>query len=345
MQPDGVVRWVRERTFPVLNESGELYRMAGIIEDITQRKETEEALRSSEERFRTLFEDSPIPLWEEDFSAVKACLDQLHDQGVMDFEAYFEQHPEAIQYCVNLIRLIDTNQAALKLSQAKDKAEALSSLDKIVTSDSLKAFKQELMTVARGKTKLEYENITYNLSGARVHTNVTWIVAPGYEETYAKVLISIIDITELKRAEAALRESEQRYRELALHNAQLYLESQKRLKEQTALLKATTVISSSLDSPTILKSIAEQMGQTIDATSAYICSYEPETMTSTVLAEYLSPQASPAEQVSDFIYPVIYRLLLPSCNLTPWLNSSTQMTRTCLRRKKSIYNNLAHIQP
>lgn len=35
---DGTVRWVRGRGIPIRNESGELYRFAGIIEDITERK-------------------------------------------------------------------------------------------------------------------------------------------------------------------------------------------------------------------------------------------------------------------------------------------------------------------
>ena len=37
------------------------------------RKQAEEALKESEARFRALFEDSPISLWEQDFSLVKAA--------------------------------------------------------------------------------------------------------------------------------------------------------------------------------------------------------------------------------------------------------------------------------
>jgi two-component sensor histidine kinase len=48
-----------------------------------------------------------------------------------------------------------------------------------------------------------------------------------------------------------------------------------------------------------LSRIAEQMARAIDATSAYISSYEPETMMSSVLAEYIGPQACPQERISD----------------------------------------------
>ena len=40
--PDGSVCWVRDRAFPVRNETGQIYRIVGIAEDITQRKLAEE---------------------------------------------------------------------------------------------------------------------------------------------------------------------------------------------------------------------------------------------------------------------------------------------------------------
>ncbi len=40
-RPDGSVRWILARSFPVRNEAGEFYRVAGVAEDITERKESE----------------------------------------------------------------------------------------------------------------------------------------------------------------------------------------------------------------------------------------------------------------------------------------------------------------
>lgn len=42
VRPDGEVRWVRDRAFPIRDEQGNVYRMAGISEDITARKELEQ---------------------------------------------------------------------------------------------------------------------------------------------------------------------------------------------------------------------------------------------------------------------------------------------------------------
>jgi PAS domain S-box-containing protein len=47
---DGSVRWVRDRAFPIKDPSGQVYRFAGIAEDITERKQAEEALKEADRR-------------------------------------------------------------------------------------------------------------------------------------------------------------------------------------------------------------------------------------------------------------------------------------------------------
>jgi PAS domain S-box-containing protein len=46
VRPDGAVRWIRDRAFPVRNGQGGVYRIAGIAEDITERKKTQETLQT-----------------------------------------------------------------------------------------------------------------------------------------------------------------------------------------------------------------------------------------------------------------------------------------------------------
>ena len=62
-RPDGSVRWFRDRGFPIRDQSGRIYRIAGIATDITERKLAVEALRESEERFRQITENIREVFW------------------------------------------------------------------------------------------------------------------------------------------------------------------------------------------------------------------------------------------------------------------------------------------
>ncbi|MBG1262392.1 PAS domain-containing protein [Nostoc commune] len=55
--PDGSIRWVHDRCFPLRDETGEIYRFAGIAEDISDRKHSLASLQDSQERFRTSVEN------------------------------------------------------------------------------------------------------------------------------------------------------------------------------------------------------------------------------------------------------------------------------------------------
>ncbi len=60
VRPDGEVRWVHDRVFPIYNERGEIYRTAGIVEDITERKQIEEALQQQEAQLRLITDTLPV---------------------------------------------------------------------------------------------------------------------------------------------------------------------------------------------------------------------------------------------------------------------------------------------
>ncbi|MFB2975681.1 PAS domain S-box protein [Microseira sp. BLCC-F43] len=48
VRPDGAIRWISDRCFPIQNSAGEVYRRIGVVRDITERKRAEEIRRNLE---------------------------------------------------------------------------------------------------------------------------------------------------------------------------------------------------------------------------------------------------------------------------------------------------------
>ncbi len=167
------------------------------------RKRSEAALRESEERYRTLFEVSPISLWQEDFSQVKCFLIGL-TAGIQDLKKYFEDHPDIVNECARLVRVTNINRTTMKMYHATTKEQLLTSLDKVMAQESLTYFIDELVTIAEGKSEFAGEGVNYTLSGNRMHIQVQWSAAPGSEDSLADVNVSIMDITAIKQADTAL---------------------------------------------------------------------------------------------------------------------------------------------
>ena len=183
---------------------------AAILEtnnDITERKRAEAELRESEKRYRHIFQTAGVSIWEEDFSQVKAAIDDLKAQGVRDFSQYLAAHPEFIQQAISMVKIIDVNDATVKLFAAQSKDELLVSLHKIFLPEAEEVFAGELIAIAEGRTNFESETILQTLKGDKLTVLFT-ITFPRQPAKLNSVLVSIMDITERKRADEALHKTQ-----------------------------------------------------------------------------------------------------------------------------------------
>lgn len=167
-------------------------------------KKAHERVRQSEVRYRTIFERSPISLWEEDFSAIRERLAELRAQGVEDIGAYLDEHPEIITEISRLPRVLDINQKTLEILGAESKEDLLQNLPLISQKEGSQLLKEEIMAIARGEESFEGEGINYTLDGRRLYVTVRWTVVRE-SGRYERVLLSVEDITERKDLEDRLR--------------------------------------------------------------------------------------------------------------------------------------------
>jgi PAS domain S-box-containing protein len=82
VRSDGAVRWVHDRAFPVKDESGAVYRIVGIAEDITERKQTERLLQAERDLGISLSSTSDLHFAMERLLEIGLQLEGLECGGV-----------------------------------------------------------------------------------------------------------------------------------------------------------------------------------------------------------------------------------------------------------------------
>ncbi len=210
---DGTWHYIESLGRAQSDESGATF-IVTVSRDVTERKQMELELKKSAENHRVLFEDSPISLWEADMSEVKTFFDSRSRSGVEDFAAYLANHPEDVAACAAMVKVIAVNRATLALYKAHNVDAFVSGLGVIFGEESYKVFEQELVALAAGQTEFEAETVNYTLASERIHIRFKLSIPPGHEESLSRVFASVVDITQLKEAELALRKSESHFRSL-----------------------------------------------------------------------------------------------------------------------------------
>ena len=174
------------------------------------RKE-EEAMFDNEARYRAIFENSPVELLEEDFSGVKKYLNEKMSSGVKNLRAFFAKHPEELLKCADLVKILDVNNAAIKLLGASSKEKALRGISQWYVKESYLRLMEEIIAISEGKTSFEAEGINMRLDGEMIYTLLKWNVVPGCELDLCRTLVSLTDISERNKMWDALKSSEEKY--------------------------------------------------------------------------------------------------------------------------------------
>ena len=182
----------------------DLSRVLLTTEDVTDREEARRRENEQARYARGLFEHSPVSLWVEDFSRIRAMLEDLRERGIVNLRVFMDVHPEFVRQCLAEIRVIGVNQATLNLFRARDRQTLLRNQHAIFRNDVQDYFREQLIDLWEGRLFHTHEVMNYALDGSERYVLLQFSIFPGHEHDWSLAQISLTDITARKKAEAYL---------------------------------------------------------------------------------------------------------------------------------------------
>lgn len=173
------------------------------------REQQADALSSSERQLLALYRHAPVPLWKEDYSAVRDELLRLRATVGTDLQAHFQRHPGEVWRLASLVKVVGVNEAVLNLAGVDSREELHGTLDCFFNEEAIASFAQRLICLAEGRTTYQGQSPFVRKDGEVRRLSIHLFVMPGHEDDLAQVIVSTIDVTERERYNREVRESYQ----------------------------------------------------------------------------------------------------------------------------------------
>lgn len=179
-----------------------------LTNEIQMRVQSEKALSQSEFRYRALFEESTVSLWEENQSEMKKYLDDLPQEAMANLEKYLNQNRNEFKRYINTASITAVNRATLKLYDAPNMEMLLHNIGKILPRDVVGWAIERFASLYRGDNYQSHVE-TCSIKGRKLDILLSSTVPAGYESSWEKVYTSVYDITERVAMEAEKRHVEE----------------------------------------------------------------------------------------------------------------------------------------
>lgn len=167
-------------------------------------KKVAQQLKVTSLGYQSLFDSSPISLWEEDFSAVRRYLIEKTEQIDGTLSEWLRENPDEVRRCAELVRINRVNRRTLNMFRAETEVELLENLGRVFDDNSLAIFMEELIALYDGKSEFRREAVQKRLNGEAFHTLTAVNLVAGHEYDWNRVIVSVEDISRLKSSEDQL---------------------------------------------------------------------------------------------------------------------------------------------
>jgi len=150
--------------------------------------------------FHDVYQHSRVSLWIEDYSEIRLRLEKIRARGVTDLQAHLDTHPQEIDACMAAIKVLQVNDYTLKIFNAPTREALFSNLHRVFRDDMRLHFRKELENLWQGRLEMDMETVNYALDGTPLHMQLSRSILPGHEQDWTRILISLTDIGERRRA-------------------------------------------------------------------------------------------------------------------------------------------------
>ncbi len=203
---DGHSIWTSRDLRLVKAEPGMPTYVEGFVVNITARKKAEEKQLKSEWRFRSLFENSPVALWELDMSALKNIFNSYSQDMVPVIREDLLSDLDSVKDCLDLVKIIDANNRTIEFLGSHSREELFQrGFSPYVTPHSWRFYRTLILDMLNGALRNRSEFNFLRRDGLEQSFILNLNIVPGFEDSWGRVLVSVEDISELKRIEKELR--------------------------------------------------------------------------------------------------------------------------------------------
>ena len=209
VRPNGEPYAVEGVFRPVTDDDGTVVSILVSARDVTDYRARTEELAAERDRYRSLFENSPLVIWEQDHSEAMAYLSATVPEAA-DVETYLLEHPEEIDRLLDRVEVRDVNRNALPYYDADSKAEVMDNLDEVMVEETTELLAAQWAAFADGATEFRTETEARTLSGDRIEELLQVVVPDGAADDYSRVYVIGTDITDQKQRERRLKRQNER---------------------------------------------------------------------------------------------------------------------------------------